>query len=189
MWLSILETLLYGQGRFDLAYAVITDQPVELARIQLVEYFLKHQEFDYLLFADADMMWGRDAIYTLLSADKDIITALTTERKQGQTRRAINYLRADNIITWVKDLPSETEPFEIDACGMAFALIKRKVLEVMGQNSFERITMEDGTKASEDLSYCIRAKQKGFQIWCHPQVKVGHIGKYVYTDADVRAHI
>ena len=189
MWFSILETILNSPGRFNLSYAVITDQPIVEAREQLVKVFLQGNA-DYLLFVDSDMMWGKDAIFKLLEADKDIITGLITNRRQGQTQRAICYVRADDVVVWIKDLPSETELFQIDACGTAFMLIKRKVLETLGYDCFDRIIV-DGKKSGfqEDVNFCIRAKDKGFQIWCDPQVKVGHVGRYIYTDSDVRSHI
>ena len=33
--------------------------------------------------------------------------------------------------------------------------------------------------APEDVSFCLRARQAGFEVWCHPGVRVGHVGVFV----------
>ena len=36
--------------------------------------------------------------------------------------------------------------------------------------------------AGEDLSFCHRVNQLGYQIWCDSRISCGHIGQYVYTE-------
>ena len=38
----------------------------------------------------------------------------------------------------------------------------------------------------EDLSFCLRVRELGREIWCDSSIKLGHAGMTVYTEADFR---
>ena len=39
----------------------------------------------------------------------------------------------------------------------------------------------------EDLSFCLRVRDSGTQIWCDSSVKCGHVGMAVYDENAYRA--
>ena len=62
---------------------------------------------------------------------------------------------------------------------MACTLIKREVLEVVAENNKEEPNPWFGSQASvfgEDVIFCRRAREAGFDVWCDPTVKCNHIG-------------
>jgi hypothetical protein len=99
---------------------------------------------------------------------------------------------------------------EVDAVGLAFTLIRRHVFEAMVDREygpewsywFESMTRQklfrimqenpdmalehstffqygDG-RESDDIAFCMRAKELGFRMCVDPSVKIGHIGKTVF---------
>jgi len=61
--------------------------------------------------------------------------------------------------------------------GMGFMLIKKGVFESLQYPWFEPIhqsikNLEDFT--SEDVAFCLKAREKGFEIFVDPTVIVGH---------------
>ena len=39
-------------------------------------------------------------------------------------------------------------------------------------------------KLGEDLAFCLRANRCGYQIWCDPTVRIGHVGHIVIWPED-----
>lgn len=66
-----------------------------------------------------------------------------------------------------------TGTFEIDAAGSAGMLIRRKVLDVMGDPWFENT---GGVFLNEDVNFCKKATDLGFHIYATADVTMGHLG-------------
>lgn len=66
---------------------------------------------------------------------------------------------------WYKDLASH---HQIDACSGATFLIKKDIMDEIGYLD-ERFFMY-----AEDLDWCLRVRNHGFQIIYHPEVKITH---------------
>jgi len=61
--------------------------------------------------------------------------------------------------------------------GMGFMACKKGVFESMTYPWFDAMHIRiDNMKdfAMEDVSFCLRAKEKGYTVWIDPQVRVGH---------------
>lgn len=70
------------------------------------------------------------------------------------------------------DLPEESLT-EIHAAGSAGMLIRRRVLETLANPWFA--PSPDAGGLNEDLHFCQKAREAGFQLWCDPSVILGHI--------------
>jgi GT2 family glycosyltransferase len=66
---------------------------------------------------------------------------------------------------------------EIQGVGMACTLIKRKVLETVQKPYFF-----PEPNIGEDLSFCIRAREAGYKIYCDTNLICGHVGNFVVTE-------
>jgi len=65
----------------------------------------------------------------------------------------------------------------VGAVGMGFCLIKRRVFEELGASNlwpFAEIMGVNGKYQGEDITFCARAREKGFEIYLDPNVKVMH---------------
>ncbi len=145
---------------------------------------------DWLLFIDDDMVWEPDAIGKLIAArdeiDADIIGALCYRRsaphqptlfmRETPTSGGYNYLE-----TWSDDI------VEVDATGMAFVLIHKRVFEAISGTDMPPLDIRktlgvpgffrwDGV-LGEDLRFCQDAKEAGCRIFVDTRIAVGHIAE------------
>lgn len=141
---------------------------------------------DYLLFIDSDMAWKPDDIQRLLRADRDIVGGLYYKRRHpyGPVVYAHNGKTFDPI-RQVKD-----RLFQCDGIGTGFLLISRKVIDLFKTGelltdwgyAFDPLPADGPGDANsyymgEDLSFCMKAKHVGLEIWCDPETVVKHIGE------------
>ena len=78
---------------------------------------------------------------------------------------------------------SEFQPhqvFEIKGCGMGCALIKVDIFHQVGQSKwFEYIEYPNGALLSEDTCFCAKLNHLKIPIYCHSDIKCGHINKFI----------
>jgi hypothetical protein len=74
----------------------------------------------------------------------------------------------------------DTGVFEVAAAGSAGMLIRRHVLDQMGDPWFYSSVDKQGrrTVLSEDLTFCLRARGLGYRIHATADVTIGHIGVF-----------
>ena len=53
------------------------------------------------------------------------------------------------------------------------------------RNNLADIAIQGGF--GEDLSFCLRARELGAEIWCDSTIKLGHVGTAVYDEDSYRA--
>jgi hypothetical protein len=61
---------------------------------------------------------------------------------------------------------------------MGFMLVKKGVFEKLEYPWFKPIEKQIGTMVDftmEDVAFCLRAKEKGFQIFIDPKIRPGHV--------------
>lgn len=63
---------------------------------------------------------------------------------------------------------------KIDACGGGFMGISKKVIQAMPIDPFDNIR-EGNIFHGEDISFCHRMRESGFQLFCDSSIKVGHV--------------
>ena len=162
---------------------------------------------DWVLLIDSDMTWQPSDIKTLVETrekfDLDIVSGLCFQR--GDPYQPTMYISAERAPlvegrTWsgytFLEQWEEDSAVEVDATGMAFCLIHKRV--------FDRILMQktgegfpeweerermipppffrwDGEKG-EDFRFCEEAKASGSRIFVDTSVKVGHIGQQIITE-------
>lgn len=149
----------------------------------------------YLLFIDTDMMWLPEHIDKLVRFDKDVVGGLCTTRRRPQ--KPCVYENDGNgrarPITTVPDTP-----FRCWAIGTGFLLLRREVIarvwDLKARDGYPFDPMPHGlpyAKANiesaylgEDISFCARLRKQGFEIWCHPDVRPGHVGEIVLGVAE-----
>ena len=78
----------------------------------------------------------------------------------------------------LSEVPDEI--FPVVASGSAGMLIRRNVLDTIGYPYFES---SDGVFLNEDLEFCRRCREAGFEIMCDPHSYLGHIGQFTVWPA------
>ena len=81
----------------------------------------------------------------------------------------------------IESISKRKKPFTVDYTGFGWLLIKKGVFEDEGlpypwfapkMQIFESGEVQD--MCGEDVSFCLDAKEAGFEIWCDPRIRVGH---------------
>ena len=88
--------------------------------------------------------------------------------------------KMDKTITVAVDsISKRRKPFTVDYTGFGWVLIKKGVFENLEypwfapkMQVFESGAVQD--MCGEDVSFCLDAIEKGFDIWCDPRIRVGH---------------
>ena len=145
--------------------------------------------FDRILWLDSDMDFQPD-LMKCLSADldegRDFVAGLYFKRKAPITPvvySEVGYWKdEDNVIPFAmpyhdypKDSVFEIKGTGFGACMMTTEMVK-KVMEQGGMPFSPMIGL------GEDLSFCVRALQAGYKLYCDSRIKLGHVGVGVITE-------
>ena len=183
---SMLELIARSSGKFGIRPTAIETGPLlSRARNSLLSAFLDTTD-DFFLWVDSDIIFGIEDLEALLSLNFPIAGSVYyTLDQQG--------IPVCAHLDELKDQPGEyksvdlsrlydaeskpMDPFVISGLGMGFTLIKREVIEALAPIKrlwpFAETDIDHGY--GEDLTFCLRAKEKGFLSYIVPQSKVGHI--------------
>lgn len=139
---------------------------------------------DYLLFVDADMRFPKDTLTILMAHDKDIIGVNATTRSEPVKPTAKNiHINEDGSIDWMPVYSNaKTGLDKVDGMGCGVMLIKRKVIEALEVPYFYFEQLPNNKILGEDIYFCVKAKDAGFDTWVDHDLSKGikHIGQYVY---------
>lgn len=149
------------------------------ARNKIVHKALE-EEWDYVFFMDSDMEFPPGTLDRLLSHNKDIVGGFYVRKKKGYLPNAfkLGFAQGDKLMTeFVTDFR------EVEAIGTGCLLIKTDVFRKLPKPWFEYEPTDspDGHMSTEDIVFCKRAKNLGYQIYCDGSVACGHVGNFVVT--------
>lgn len=145
---------------------------------------------DWLLFIDDDMVWSPKDIEKLLAAreeiDADIIGGLCFQR--SAPHNPTMFMRESPKAGGYQFLEKWTDDIvEVDATGMAFVVIHKRVFEKMIGRPMPPYEMRmgylplpffrwEGT-LGEDLRFCQDAKSAGVRIFVDTRIEIGHVSE------------
>lgn len=153
-------------------------------------------EGDWILFIDDDMVWQPSAIREIIETqrkfDLDIVGGLCFQRGGFHQPTMFYQHPLGKGYTWPDKWP-EDAAVEVDATGMAFCLIHKRVFERILNHEFPPIEERNELPPpgffkwgdlGEDLMFCRDAQASGSKIFVDTSIKIGHIGETVYTEQD-----
>ena len=157
---------------------------VAKCRNAIVEVFLE-SEYEYLFWIDTDVGFEADALSRLHAHGKDIICGIywatqevTPDDNFGfqiHPAPCVYLSSKDKGVVPAYDLAEVGGLREVDAMGGGFCLIHRKVYEKIGSAWYDLLPLPDGRYLAEDLSFCKRARDWGFKLWCDADLKTNHL--------------
>lgn len=148
-------------------------------------------EADYVMWFDADMIFDPDTLIQLLNdinsnKEIDIISGLYHRRSIPYSPVLFKKLKCEGDKNW-EDYDNHPDGiFELDGVGFGCVLHKASVLFDMACKYGDWFTPINGY--GEDLSFCIRAKELGFKVFCDSNVKCGHYGHVMVTEEFYKAY-
>lgn len=140
---------------------------------------------DFVLWLDSDMVFEPDLLVrmmrTMEERNIDILCGPYYKRVAPYKPVLYDTLRIEGNgcqYHGMDEVPSEGL-FKVDACGFGCVLMRSEVIiSVLGKHAQ---TFNPINAVGEDLSFCWRARDCGYEIWCDPSIKLGHIGRTVIT--------
>ena len=148
-------------------------------------------EADYVLWLDSDVVFPPDLMERLMEdiQGKDMVTAVYHARKPPFRPVIWKIIRTGLLpenaqVEQYDDYP-EDGLFEIEGCGFGAVLMKTGVIRDVAETFHQTFGPIPGM--GEDLSFCIRARNCGYKIWCDPSLQIGHKGSLIINQDTFRA--
>jgi hypothetical protein len=136
--------------------------------------------YNKIIWIDSDIEWGVQDFFRLYNSKKDIVSGcyLMTDRMVPIYNQPRGGMMPEAMLL------ERSEPFKVAGAGFGFIAIKSGVFEKMPRPWFGPVAIENTAEdkeenpqfilVGEDLSWCTKAIQCGFEIWVDPKVKVIH---------------
>ena len=143
-------------------------------------------KYDYQLWIDSDIVFNTEAFYKLLVLDKDIAAWLVYDRRWSYhicctLAEEDDFKNNGGVMNHEtgETMQKRRKPFTVDYTGFGWVLIKKGVFENLEYPWFApKMQVFDSGEVQdmcgEDVSFCLDAKETGFEIWCDPRIRVGH---------------
>lgn len=154
------------------------------ARNNLARQALK-SDADWVLWLDSDMVFAPDTLQRMLKVCKDndisFLTAVCFRRKPPYTPCLFDRLeKVEKGASYTALLSVPDGLFQVGGCGFAGVLMASDVL-LSVQSKFNGRMFDPMDGFGEDVSFCWRARQCGYDIWCDSSIEFGHVGNCIVT--------
>lgn len=168
--LGLVNLLLFKQDSYVIKSAVTLDRLyIDYNRNIIARDALKLYNPDYLFWLDGDMVIEPDTILRLLEHDKDIVSGLYFKKESYEP---VVFHRKGDLYTPVLRWSRE-KLFKTDAVGMGCCLIKAGVFRSIAPPWF---VYDVKRNKGEDIYFCEKVKEAGYDIWVDPEVLPVHLG-------------
>ena len=129
-----------------------------------------NEGFERVLWLDSDMVFQPDILDALEFCGKPFVCGAFQSRRPPYSSCVFKDIRLKSLER-VKEYG--LAPFKVDGCGFACVLMKTEVIDAIKRKDGECFARLP--HYSEDLSFCVRAKAVGYEIWCDPTARAGHL--------------
>ena len=139
---------------------------------------------DYTMWFDSDMLFQPDTMVKLLAHNAPIVSGAYFRRSPPYHLVAFDECDVEQR-KW-SDLPLPSDTVKCGGVGFGCVLVKTEVLFDVA--SKYRTWFEPMNGFGEDLSFCWRARQCGYDILLDPSVTCGHVGHIVVNEDFYKAY-
>jgi GT2 family glycosyltransferase len=136
-----------------------------------------HEKADYVLWIDSDMVFAPDLMVSLMEdmGSCDMVAGICHMRRPPYSPVLYSKLRLgmtpdENEHQKIFDMPEDL--FTVEGCGFGCVMMKTSVIQAVVDKYHDLFSPLPGY--GEDLSFCIRARNCGIDIWADPKVQLGH---------------
>ena len=142
--------------------------------------------YDYILWIDSDMVFEPEDLFKLIDHDKDVVSGMY-KMSDNINYATVEKMDEEFFEQWMhypflnqKMIDQkEGKLFKADYTGMGFMLVKYGVFEKMKYPYFYPRKQEWPQYGWEefvwdDVEFCLRVKEAGFDVWVDPGVRLGH---------------
>lgn len=133
-----------------------------------------NEGYSHVLWLDADMLFTPDILDDMQFCGKGFVTGLAASRRPPYMLCIFKELSDEHGCTNYELDEIGQAPIKIAGCGFACVLIETEILKAVQMHY--RTCFLPERLYGEDLAFCRRAAALGYEIWCDPSIRVGHIG-------------
>ena len=164
----------------DIKGATIEHGPyIHINRDNIILKALK-TDYTHVFFIDTDVCFNSQVLERLLLRDKDIVGTIYNLKKlplEPIIRKKND--KGELVGGKREDLPEDL--FKAYALGTGCMLIKIDVFRNIKRPWFFHEKWDDENEGmGEDIWFCTRAHEAGYDIWCDPTVEIGHVANTIY---------
>ena len=171
----------------SLAFYTVSTTLIFDARERLAEAALKDGA-DAILWIDSDMRFPKDTIEIMLSRNVPILGVNAVTRQKPALPTAKNFVMiSENEGTWLKiDSRGKQGIEKVTGVGCGVQMTRREVFEKTPRPWFEFLKVKGNQWVGEDIFFCIRAHDAGFDTYVDHDLSmhIGHVGQYDYRWED-----
>src|SRR5882672_4778604 len=132
------------------------DRPTTSARSDALR-MAKEFKAESLLFIDSDMEFEPDAYRKLTKVKGDVVCGLFWNRVSPSYPTICVKKRNEDGTDRLETIQPDGQIQDVDACGMAFTLIRKPVIQWAEYPAFQHLGA-----LSEDFVFCLKARKQGF---------------------------
>jgi hypothetical protein len=173
--------------KHDVGIHVISSPlPLEVQRNNQIIYFLADETpYTHIFLLDSDNVPELGTLQKLLDHDKDVVHTVGAAIIKGSLVFSASCKNPLNTPDEPYVFPGITNEEshglrQIDACGASGLLIKRHVLQTIKYPYFKFVVTEDNKVVlGEDLYFCEKIKEAGFEIWADFDLRMKHVSTIV----------
>lgn len=150
------------------------------------------QGFDYVFWLDSDMIVPPDTLRRLLKTAEtfpaDMVTGLYVKRREPIIPVIYDVLEEPSVdesgklvgrVHEYSNYPRDSL-FKVKGCGFGCCLTSVSLLKVVWDKFGPAFSPYPW--AGEDISFCHRVNQLGYDIYCDSTISCGHVGQMIYTE-------
>ena len=187
VYTDFMQALLRLQGLEGADFAATKNTLIYNARNTIARNAVE-KGYDRVMWFDSDVLMPPGAMAQLaadMDTGLDFVTGVYFQRKlptkpvvYSDVWWRVNQGEAEAGATHIEGIPGGV--FEVGGCGFGCCMTSGKMLKDLVDRVGAPFTPLIGV--SEDLTFCLRAQQAGYKIYCDGRVKCGHIGSIVYDE-------
>jgi len=146
-------------------------------------------DYTHLMWIDSDIVFNTQQFQALLDHDKDIVSGIYKMAGGDKYTTVENwdedYFEKNGTFEFWTDESIKGKKGLIDVAytGLGWMLVKKGVFEKLEYPWFRPIWKTFGKVhdfTSEDTAFCLLVKEKGFNIYVDPTIRVGHEKSIIY---------
>lgn len=137
----------------------------------------------HIFSTDDDMIFPVSTLNQLLAHGKEIVGVVANSRALP-LMPVVEFFEEEKVsiadkLMGRRDIPKEL--FECKMVGGGVTLVETSLYAKIERPWYDMETYEFGmTKVGEDAWFCRQIRKAGIKVWCDPQIKILHIGDYLY---------
>lgn len=152
---------------------------IDASRNLIVDFAIEHK-FDYILWADSDMIFPKDTFLKLMKHEKDIVSGVYAY-KLLNNKNAVAKRFAPGKEDFYEDIPlkeirEENKLIKVDGVGFGCVLTKVDIFK-----KIEKPWFVYDPEMGEDIYFCRKAQFAGYKIFLDTSIKCGHVGSVNYN--------